>query len=39
MSHFLIGPPVIVMGIGCVQLNLSNIFVGGMLDESVESRG
>lgn len=30
MTHFLIGPPIIVVGIGCMQLNLSYIFVGRM---------
>lgn len=39
MSHFLIGPPIIAMGIGCMQLNLSNIFFGWMLEELTESRG
>lgn len=39
MTHFPIGPPIIVMGIGRMQLNLSNIFVGGMLEELTEPRG
>lgn len=39
MTHFPIGPPIIVMGIGCMQLNLSNIFVGAMLEELTEPRG
>lgn len=39
MTHFLIGPPIIVMGIGCMQLNLSYIFVGGMVIELTEPRG
>ena len=38
MTHFLIGLPVIVMGIGSMQLNLSYIFVGGILEELTESR-
>lgn len=39
MTHFLIGPPIIVMGIGCMQLNLSYIFVGRMVIELTEPRG
>lgn len=39
MAHFPIGPPIIVMGIGHMQLNLSNIFVGGMLEELTEPGG
>lgn len=39
MTHFLIGPSIIVMGIGCMQLNLSYIFVGGMGEELMGLRG
>lgn len=39
MTHFLIGPPIIVVGIGCMQLNLSYIFVGRMVKELTEPRG
>lgn len=39
MTHFLIGLPIIVMGIGCMQLNLSYIFVGRRVEELTEPRG
>lgn len=34
-----IGPSIIVVGIGCMQLNLSYIFVGNMVIELTEPRG
>lgn len=39
MTHFLIGPSIIVMGIGCMQLNLSYIFVSGRGEELMGTRG
>ena len=39
MNHFLIGRPIIVVGIGPEQLNLSHIFVGRWVIELTEPRG